>query len=112
MKTMKIAAALLILVGGCATGQQDTTSTSSTTAAYGNADEQQYVAELRRDNVPITDDDRYAVAYGHDICNLLKDSDDRIAMNAIVTGGKFSMSEARTIVDASKTYLCPWIGNR
>ena len=70
-----------------------------------NSDEQGYLRELHNDNVPVPND-QAAVAVGHDVCNLLATGGTKeLAMNALPSN--LNMTQRRTIVDASVTYLCP-----
>jgi hypothetical protein len=70
-----------------------------------NSDEQAYLRELHNDNIPVSDE-QSAVTVGHDVCNLLASGGTKeMAMNALPSN--LDMTQRRTIVDASVTYLCP-----
>jgi hypothetical protein len=69
-----------------------------------NSDEQAYLRELHNDNIPVPND-QAAVTVGHDVCNLLTAGGTKeMAMNALPSN--LDMTQRRTIVDASATYLC------
>jgi len=75
-----------------------------------NSDEQAYLRELRNDQIPVSDD-QATVQVGHDVCNLLAAGGTKEqAMNALPSN--LTMANARTIVDASVTYLCPDVTQR
>ena len=70
-----------------------------------NSDEQAYLRELHNDNIPVPND-QAAVTVGHDVCNLLATGGTKeMAVNALPAN--LDMTQRRTIVDASVTYLCP-----
>jgi hypothetical protein len=70
-----------------------------------NPDEQAYLRELRNDGIPVSNE-QSAVTAGHDVCNLLASGGTKeLAMNALPSN--LDMTQRRTIVDASVTYLCP-----
>ena len=70
-----------------------------------NSDEQAYLRELHNDNIPVSND-QAVVTVGHDVCNLLATGGTKeLAMNALPSN--LNMTQRRTIVDASVTYLCP-----
>ena len=70
-----------------------------------NSDEQAYLRELHNDGIPVSDD-QATVTVGHDVCNLLATGGTKeMAMNALPSN--LDMTQRRTIVDASATYLCP-----
>jgi Protein of unknown function (DUF732) len=70
-----------------------------------NSDEQAYLRELHNDGIPISNE-QSTVAVGHDVCNLLASGGSKeMAMNALPSN--LDMTQRRTIVDASATYLCP-----
>ena len=70
-----------------------------------NSDEQAYLRELHNDGIPVSDD-QATVTVGHDVCNLLAIGGTKeMAMNALPSN--LDMTQRRTIVDASVTYLCP-----
>jgi hypothetical protein len=69
-----------------------------------NSDEQAYLRELHNDGIPVSDD-QATVTVGHDVCNLLAAGGTKeMAMNALPSN--LDMTQRRTIVDASATYLC------
>ena len=70
-----------------------------------NSDEQAYLRELHNDGIPVPDD-QATVTVGHDVCHLLATGGTKeMAMNALPSN--LDMTQRRTIVDASVTYLCP-----
>ena len=70
-----------------------------------NSDEQAYLRELHNDGIPVPDD-QATVTVGHGVCNLLATGGTKeMAMNALPSN--LDMTQRRTIVDASVTYLCP-----
>ena len=70
-----------------------------------NSDEQAYLRERHNDGIPVSDD-QATVTVGHAVCNLLATGGTKeMAMNALPSN--LDMTQRRTIVDASVTYLCP-----
>jgi hypothetical protein len=70
-----------------------------------NSDEQAYLRERHNDGIPVSDD-HATVTVGRDVCNLLATGGTKeMAMNALPSN--LDMTQRRTIVNASVTYLCP-----
>jgi hypothetical protein len=74
------------------------------------SDEQAYVQEIQRDGITVKSP-QAAASVGHHICDLLTDTggDEHLPMKALVASeAHLTMTQARTIVEASETYLCPF----
>jgi len=103
---MNAIAAAMITFAALALG----TGTAHADPAF-NSDERGYLHELHNDGINVKDD-AAAVKEGHNICTMLEGGMSRdVAMNALLSGvPDLGMKNARNIVDASATYLCPMSG--